>query len=131
MRFIKKAFDDVKAIIAKDVVLAYPDYSMEFETYTNALSKQLGLVITQGNCPLAFFIMKSTTQQKYSGTTEHSEDSKRVQRHGLGAKTGAKTESLYRPQKSNPRCPWADFRPHLLLEVAGSSLRNSALKLCT
>ena len=35
----QKAFNDVKAKIAKDSVLAYPDYSMEFEIYTDALSK--------------------------------------------------------------------------------------------
>jgi hypothetical protein len=34
----QKAFDDVKAIIAKDVSLAYPDYSKAFEIYTNASS---------------------------------------------------------------------------------------------
>eukprot|EP00804_Cyclotella_cryptica_P031117 CCRYP_011728-RA/>CCRYP_011728-RA protein AED:0.45 eAED:0.45 QI:0/-1/0/1/-1/1/1/0/134 len=43
-----KAFDDVKTSIAKDVVLAYPDYSMQFEIYTDDSSKQLGSVITQG-----------------------------------------------------------------------------------
>eukprot|EP00804_Cyclotella_cryptica_P022875 CCRYP_005078-RA/>CCRYP_005078-RA protein AED:0.09 eAED:0.31 QI:0/0/0/1/0/0/2/0/321 len=65
----QKAFDDVKTSIAKDVVLAYPDYSMEFEIYTDASSKQLGSVITQGNRTLAFFSRKlSTTQQKYSVT---------------------------------------------------------------
>eukprot|EP00804_Cyclotella_cryptica_P016601 CCRYP_001933-RA/>CCRYP_001933-RA protein AED:0.25 eAED:0.31 QI:0/0/0/1/0/0/2/0/190 len=65
----QKAFDDVKTSIAKDEVLAYPDYSMEFEIYTDALSKQLGSVITQGNRPLAFFSRKlSTTQHKYSVT---------------------------------------------------------------
>jgi hypothetical protein len=65
----QKAFNDVKAIIAKQAVLAYPDYSKEFEIYTNASSKQLGSVITQGNRPLAFFSRKlSATQQKYSMT---------------------------------------------------------------
>eukprot|EP00804_Cyclotella_cryptica_P029948 CCRYP_020072-RA/>CCRYP_020072-RA protein AED:0.22 eAED:0.22 QI:0/0/0/1/1/1/2/0/387 len=43
----QKAFDDAKTTIAKNVVLAYPDYSWEFEIYTDALSKQLGSVITQ------------------------------------------------------------------------------------
>eukprot|EP00804_Cyclotella_cryptica_P020243 CCRYP_010920-RA/>CCRYP_010920-RA protein AED:0.36 eAED:0.36 QI:0/-1/0/1/-1/1/1/0/179 len=63
----QKAFNDIKTAIAKDVVLAYPDYSMEFKIYTDALSKQLGSVITQGNRPLAFFSRKlSTAQQKYS-----------------------------------------------------------------
>jgi hypothetical protein len=39
--------------------LAYPDYSKVFEIYTNALSKQIGTVITQGNRPIAFFSQKS------------------------------------------------------------------------
>eukprot|EP00804_Cyclotella_cryptica_P003289 CCRYP_010527-RA/>CCRYP_010527-RA protein AED:0.35 eAED:0.35 QI:0/0/0/1/1/1/2/0/151 len=64
-----KAFDDLKTTIAKDVVLAYPYYSREFEIYTDASSKQLGSVITQGNRSLAFFGRKlSTAQQKYSVT---------------------------------------------------------------
>ena len=54
------AFDNVKTTIARDVVLAYPDYSKEFEIYTDALSKQLGAVITQGNKPIAFFSRKLT-----------------------------------------------------------------------
>jgi hypothetical protein len=63
------AFDDLKAAIAKDVVLAYPDYPKEFETCTDTSSKQLGSVITQCNRPLEFFSRKlSTTQQKYSVT---------------------------------------------------------------
>ena len=32
------AFDNVKATIARDIVLAYPDYSKEFEIYTDASS---------------------------------------------------------------------------------------------
>jgi hypothetical protein len=49
--------------------LAYPDYSKVFEIYTNALSKQIGAVITQENRPIAFFSWKlSTTQCKYSVT---------------------------------------------------------------
>ena len=65
----QKAFDMVKATIAKDVVLAYPDYDKVFEVYTDASSTQLGSVITQSNRPLAFFSRKLTeTQQKYSVT---------------------------------------------------------------
>jgi hypothetical protein len=51
----QRAFDHVIATIAKDVVLAYPDYSKVFEIYTDASSKQLGAVITQDNRPIAFF----------------------------------------------------------------------------
>jgi hypothetical protein len=46
----QRAFDHVKATIAKDVVLAYPDYSKVFEIYTDASSKQLGAVITVVSC---------------------------------------------------------------------------------
>ena len=65
----QKAFETVKATIAKDVVLAYPDYNKVFEVYTDASATQLGSVITQSNRPLAFFSRKlSETQQKYSVT---------------------------------------------------------------
>ena len=62
-------FDDVKATIAKEVVLAYPDFSKTFEIYTDASTMQLGAVITQDNRPIAFFSQKlSKTQCKYSVT---------------------------------------------------------------
>jgi hypothetical protein len=65
----QRAFDHIKAIIAREVVFAYPDYSKVFEIYTDALSKQLGAVITQENRPIAFFSRKlHTTQHKYSVT---------------------------------------------------------------
>ncbi len=65
----QRAFDHVKATIAREVVLAYPDFSKVFEISTDALSKQLGAVITQENRPIAFFSWKlSTTQRKYSVT---------------------------------------------------------------
>ena len=55
----QKAFDDVKATISKDVALAYPNYSKEFEIYTDASSRQMGTVITQGNRPIAFSVETS------------------------------------------------------------------------
>ena len=65
----QKAFDDVKATIAKEVVLAYPDFSKTFEIYTDTSTMQLGAVITQDNKPIAFFSRKlSATQSKYSVT---------------------------------------------------------------
>ncbi len=65
----QQAFDNVKAAIAKEVVLAYPDFSKPFEIYTDASSTQLGAVIAQNNRPIAFFIRKlSKMQQKYSVT---------------------------------------------------------------
>ena len=65
------AFDNIKTAIAKDVVLAYPDYSQGFEIYTDSSKFQLGAVITQNNRPLAFFSRKlNTAQQKYSVTEQ-------------------------------------------------------------
>jgi hypothetical protein len=65
----QRAFYHVKATIAREVALAYPDYSNVFKVYTNVSSKQLGAVITQENRLIAFFSRKlSTTQCKYSVT---------------------------------------------------------------
>ncbi len=85
----QRAFDHDNATIAREVVLAYPDFSKAFEIYTDALSKQLRAVITQENRPIAFFSWKlSTMQGKYSvaknWTTCHSQNHKRVQRDGMG-----------------------------------------------
>jgi hypothetical protein len=65
----QQAFNNVKAAIAKETVLAYPDFSKPFEIYMDTSSTQLGAVITQDNRPIAFFSRKlSKTQQKYSVT---------------------------------------------------------------
>ncbi len=64
-------FNNKKTAIAKDVVLAYPDYSQGFEIYTDSSKFQLGAVITQNNRLLAFFSCKlNTAQQKYSMTEQ-------------------------------------------------------------
>ena len=65
------AFDNIKTTIAKDVVLAYPDYSHGFEIYTDSSKFQLRVVITQNDRPLAFFSRKlSLMQQKYIATKQ-------------------------------------------------------------
>jgi hypothetical protein len=56
--FHQQAFDNVKAAIAKETVLAYPEFSKPFEIYTDASSTQLGAVINQDNRPTAFFSRK-------------------------------------------------------------------------
>jgi hypothetical protein len=65
----QRVFNHIKTNIAREVVLAYLDYSKVFKIYTNASSKQLGAVITQENRPIVFFQWKlSTMQHKYSVT---------------------------------------------------------------
>ncbi len=65
----QQVFDNIKAAIAKETVLAYPDFLKHFEIYTDTSSTQLRAVITQDNRPIVFFSRKlSKTQQKYSVT---------------------------------------------------------------
>ncbi len=54
----QQAFHKNKATIAKEVVLAYLDFTKPFEIYTDASAMHLGAVITQDNRPIAFFSMK-------------------------------------------------------------------------
>jgi hypothetical protein len=59
-------FDNVKAAIAKETILAYLDFLKPFEIYTDASSMQLEAMITQDNRPIGFFSRKlSKMQQKY------------------------------------------------------------------
>ncbi len=61
----QQVFDNVKAAIAKETVLAYLDFLKPFEIYTDASSTQLGAMITQDNRPILFFsrkLSKNTTE---------------------------------------------------------------------
>eukprot|EP00804_Cyclotella_cryptica_P029369 CCRYP_017727-RA/>CCRYP_017727-RA protein AED:0.28 eAED:0.08 QI:0/0/0/1/0/0/3/0/198 len=73
-----KAFDDVKNSITKDVVLAYPDYSMEFEIYTDAFWHQLS---PRAPCVLQQETVDDATevQLDQTRTTSHSGSTQRVQ----------------------------------------------------
>jgi hypothetical protein len=66
---LQQAFDNVKAAIAEETVLAYLEFLKPFDFYTDASSMQLGSVITQHNRLIAFFGRKlSKTQKKHSVT---------------------------------------------------------------
>jgi hypothetical protein len=66
----QRAFDHLKATIAKEVVLTYPDYSKVFEICTDASSKQLGAVTIQDNRLIAFFSWKLPAMQCTYSVTE-------------------------------------------------------------
>jgi len=74
----QQAFNLVKTTIARDAVLAYPDYSEKFEIYTDASNSQIGSVTTQKNRPLAFFSRKLSDTQN-SKAIQHYR--KRTSRH--------------------------------------------------
>lgn len=65
----QEAFDGTKIQLAHKVMLTYPDYSIPFDIYTDASTRQLGAVITQRARPIAFFSRKlSEPQCRYSVT---------------------------------------------------------------
>jgi hypothetical protein len=43
----QKAFENIRTIICREVMLTFPDFSKPFHIYTDASDKQLGDVITQ------------------------------------------------------------------------------------
>jgi hypothetical protein len=66
----QQAFDSLKNSLAREVVLAYPDFSVPFEIYTNTLKYQIGSIITQKDKPLAFNSRKLTNPQTRYTVTE-------------------------------------------------------------
>jgi hypothetical protein len=60
----QKAFDNIKKIICREVMLTFPDFSKPFHIYTNASDLQLGAVITQEEKPIAFYSRKVNSAQK-------------------------------------------------------------------
>jgi hypothetical protein len=49
------AFEAVETMIARDVLLTYPDPNKPFDIETDTPDYQLGTVIKQHGCPIAFF----------------------------------------------------------------------------
>jgi hypothetical protein len=66
----QQAFDSLKNSLACQVVLAYPDFKVPFEIYTDASKYQIGSVITQKDKPLAFYSRKLTDPQTRYTVTE-------------------------------------------------------------
>ena len=61
-----KAFEEIKRVIAKETILAFPDFTKPFHLHTDASDYQLGAVVMQDNRPLAFYSRKmNNAQRKY------------------------------------------------------------------
>ncbi len=67
---LEQAFNDVKAMISKETMLNYPDWSKPFVIHTDASDYQLGAVISQDKKPIAFFSRKLNKAQRNYTTTE-------------------------------------------------------------
>jgi hypothetical protein len=60
----------MKALIAKETLLTFPDFSKEFEIHTDASKLQLGACISQNGKPVAFYSRKLQSAQTRYATTE-------------------------------------------------------------
>ena len=66
----QEAFDSLKRELARQVILAYPDFTKTFEIYTDASKYQIGAVLTQENKPNVFYSRKLTDCQTRYTVTE-------------------------------------------------------------
>ena len=65
-----KAFQTMKKILSKEVLLTYPDFNKPFDIHTDASDVQMGAVISQDNKPIAFYTRKLNSAQTRYTTTE-------------------------------------------------------------
>jgi hypothetical protein len=64
------SFEKMKAIMAKETLVTFPDFTKEFEIHTDASKLQLGACISQGGKPVAFYSCKLQPAQTRYTTTE-------------------------------------------------------------
>ena len=64
------AFNKIKKIITREVLLGYPNFNEIFDIHTDASKTQLGAVISQNGKPIAFYSRKLNPAQTRYTTTE-------------------------------------------------------------
>ena len=65
------SFDELKKVISRETLLAFPDFSKTFHVYTDSSAYQLGAVIMQEGKPLAFYSRKLNQAKRNYTIGEH------------------------------------------------------------
>ena len=60
----QQAFDKIKAFLAHQAYIRYPDHNLPFHVYTDASDEQLGAVIVQADQPVAYYSRKLNAAQR-------------------------------------------------------------------
>lgn len=66
----QQAFDEMKRVISKETLMAFPDFNKPFDIHTDASKLQLGACISQEGRPIAFYSRKLNDAQTRYTTTE-------------------------------------------------------------
>ena len=66
----QKAFDKMKALLATDCMVRYPDHNLPFHIFTDASDYQMGAVIVQQHQHVAYFSRKLNAAQRNYTTIE-------------------------------------------------------------
>jgi hypothetical protein len=64
------SFEKMKAIMAKETLVTFPNFTKEFKIHTDASKLQLGACISQGGKPVAFYPRKLQPAQTHYTTIQ-------------------------------------------------------------